>query len=63
MSEQKEKQTILYLVCLLVSPYYTYPNQSSQIYPRFVCLYFVTSVSCQIKVFVVIIIKQCYYRT
>ena len=27
-------------ICLLVSPYYTYPNQRSQVYSKFVCLYF-----------------------
>ena len=41
-------------ICLLVSPYYSYLNHWSQVYSKFVCLYFMTSVSCQIQVFVVL---------
>ena len=43
-------------ISLLVSPYYIYPNQWSRIYTKLVCLYFVTCVSWQIQVLVVIII-------
>ena len=35
----------LFIRCLLVSPYYSYPNQRSWVYSKFICLYFVTSVS------------------
>ena len=39
-------------MCLLVSPYYSYPNQRSWVYSKIAWLYFVTSVSCQIQVLV-----------
>ena len=48
-------------LCLLVNPYYSYPNQRSWIYSKLVCLYLVTSVSRQIQVFVVIF-QQRYYK-
>ena len=48
-------------LCLLVSSYYTFPNQRSRVYLKFVFLYFVTFVSRQIQV-LVINIKQSFYR-
>ena len=43
-------------ICSLVSPYYSYPNQRPRVY-----LYFVTFVSRQIQL-VVVIIQQCYLQ-